>query len=225
MIRRHRQRASFGIVTGRRLDSALRIMRRAGIPQPDVLITSVGTEIHYAPNVTPDTAFRRHIDHLWTPRVVRHLFAEIPGIEMQGPTEQSRFKISYFIDPEIAPSVEEIHSLLRQHDQTANVFLSFGQFLDIVPIRASKGLALRWFAQHWGIPLEQILAAGGSGTDEDMMRGNTLAVVVANRHEEELSQLTDIDSIYFATRPFAAGILEAVEHYDFYEDCRVPQSQ
>ena len=37
------------------------------------------------------------------------------------------------------------------------------------------------------------MVAGGSGADEDMMRGNTLAVVVSNRHHEELSQLEDTD--------------------------------
>jgi sucrose-phosphate synthase len=66
------------------------------------------------------------------------------------------------------------------------------------------------------------LAAGGSGADEDMMRGNTLAVVVANRHHEELSRLMEIERIYFATKPYAAGILEAVNHYDFYRACQVP---
>jgi sucrose-phosphate synthase len=55
-----------------------------------------------------------------------------------------------------------------------------------------------------------------------MMRGNTLAVVVANRHDEELSGLTDIDSVYFAEKAYAAGILEAIEHYDFYMGCRIP---
>jgi sucrose-phosphate synthase len=102
--------------------------------------------------------------------------------------------------------------------------LSFGQFLDVVPARASKGLALRYVADQWGIPLEHCLAAGGSGADEDMMRGNTLAVVVANRHNEELSQLTDTESIYFAEQPFAAGIMEAIEHYRFFEACQVPSS-
>ena len=48
------------------------------------------------------------------------------------------------------------------------------------------------------------------------MRGNTLAVVVANRHEEELSDLTDIERIYFAKKSYAAGILEAIDHYDFF---------
>ena len=55
-----------------------------------------------------------------------------------------------------------------------------------------------------------------------MMRGNTLAAVVANRHNEELSQLVDVDRIYFASKPFAAGILEALEYYDFFNQCRDP---
>ena len=97
-----------------------------------------------------------------------------------------------------------------------NVIYSFGQYLDIIPIRASKGLALRYISHLWAIPLENILVAGGSGADEDIMRGNTLAVVVANRHEEELSDLIDIDRIYFAKKSYAAGILEAIEHYDFF---------
>jgi sucrose-phosphate synthase len=60
-----------------------------------------------------------------------------------------------------------------------------------------------------------VLVAGGSGADEDMIRGNTLAVVVANRHEEELSGLVDHERVYFSHRPHAGGLLDAIDHYDF----------
>ena len=56
-----------------------------------------------------------------------------------------------------------------------------------------------------------------------MMRGNTLAVVVANRRHEELSHLADVERVYFAERPYAFGILEAIDHYDFFRTCRVPE--
>jgi sucrose-phosphate synthase len=46
---------------------------------------------------------------------------------------------------------------------------------------------------------------------------------VANRHDEELSQLPNVDRIYFAGQPHAAGILEAIGHYDFFRACQVPQ--
>ena len=215
----YRKCTTFGIATGRRLDSALRIMKRYGIPQPDILITSLGTEICYAPRLTRDRAWAEHIDHLWKPRAIIRALGDLPGIELQSKIEHSRFKISYYIDPGQAPGLDEINSILHQQELTANTFLSFGQFLDIVPVRASKGFALRWCADQWDIPLENMLVAGGSGADEDMMRGNTMAVVVANRHNEELSGLVEYENIYFAKQPCAAGILEAIEHYDFLGSC------
>ena len=223
VMRDNRKCATFGIATGRSLESALRIMKRYKIPQPDILITSVGTEIYYAPQLTADLAWAIHINYMWNPDRVRAVLADLPGLKLQPKTEQSRFKISYYIDPDTAPSIDEINSMLHQADLSVNTFLSFGQFLDIVPVRASKGFALRYYADQWGIPLEHILAAGGSGTDEDMLRGNTLAVVVANRHEEELSHLTDVERIYFSKQSHSSGILEAIEYYDFFASCRVPE--
>ena len=83
---------------------------------------------------------------------------------------------------------------------------------------------MRYVTQLLEIPLEHTLVAGGSGADEDMMRGNTLAVVVENRHHEELSQLDDVDRIYFAGQPYASGIMEAFEYYDFFDACRMPNA-
>ncbi len=217
VMRNNQKRISFGIATGRRIDSALQALRKNGIPQPDVLISSLGTEIHYAPNLTMDKAWTRHIDHLWNPAAIREILDEFPGLKRQENVHQGKYKISYYIDPSVAPDVHAIRQWLLQNDQTANVFFSFGQYLDIIPVRASKGLALRWCAEQLGIPLENILAAGGSGADGDMMRGNTLAVIVANRHHEELSELADIENIYFAEQGHASGLIEAMQHYHFFE--------
>ncbi|VAW82274.1 Sucrose phosphate synthase [hydrothermal vent metagenome] len=224
-LRENRKCATFGIATGRRLDSALKVMKRHGIPEPDVLITSGGSQIHYAPKLTADIGWVQHIDHHWTPAPVQRILGALPGLKLQKKSEQSRFKISYYIDPHKAPGVDEINKLLHREEQSVNVILSFGQFLDVLPIRASKGLALRYFAARWGIPLDQILVAGGSGADEDMMRGNTLAVVVANRHHEELSQLVDVEHIYFSSQPYANGIMEAIDHFDFFSSCTVPEQE
>jgi sucrose-phosphate synthase len=223
VLRDNRKCATFGIATGRRLDSALKALRRNRIPEPDVLITSGGTAIHYAPDLTADTFWAQHIDHGWTPHVVQRVLADMSGLELQPKAEQSRFKISYYYDPRIAPGVDEINRLLHQQDLAVNVTVSFGQFLDVLPIRASKGMALRYVADHWGIPLEHILVAGGSGADEDMMRGNTLAVVVANRHHEELSHLMDTERVYYAKQAHALGILEAIDHFDLFKTCTVPE--
>ncbi|MDG4812706.1 HAD-IIB family hydrolase [Hydrogenovibrio sp. 3SP14C1] len=222
LLREHRKSTLFIIATGRRLDSALRLLKHYHIPEPDILISSGGTEISYAPKLTNDNAWEKHIDYHWMPHKIRSLLDKYPGLKKQPKTEQNRFKISYTIDTEMA-DVEEIKQLLHWEEQSVTVQLSFGKYLDILPIRASKGMALRYVANRWQIPLERIFVAGGSGSDEDMMRGNPLAAVVANRNKEELSQLNDIDRIYFAKKPFEEGILEALEYYDFFDSCTPPE--
>ena len=219
LLHEKRKTISFCIATGRRLDSALKVLRQQNIPQPDTLITSMGTEIYYSPNLTRDDAWTNHINYLWNRKRIVSLLTELPGLSLQPKEQQSTYKISYFYDLNIAPSVEEIKKILLQNEQTVNVIFSFGYFLDIVPIRASKGYAVRWFSQQRDIPLNRILTVGGSGGDEDMMRGNTLSVVVANCYTEELSRIAEVEPIYFSEKQFAAGILEGLEHYDFFNLC------
>ncbi|OUC16147.1 MAG: HAD family hydrolase [Alkalinema sp. CACIAM 70d] len=216
VVRQQHRKFMFGIATGRRLDSVLKVLKTHGIPTPDILITSLGTEIYYPPQLKADITWNHHIDHWWTPQVLRRIIDPLPGLALQPKTEQSRFKVSYYYDANLAPPLEEILTLLRQQELSVNTTLSFGQYLDFVPARASKGLAVRYVARRWNIPLERVLVNGGSGGDEDMLRGDTLGVVVANRHWEELSILNETDRVYFAEGEHAWGILEAIEHYDFF---------
>lgn len=221
-VRAHRKSMTFCINTGLRLDAALRLLKKHHIPEPDVLITSAGTEITYAPKLTEDTSWTRHIEKQWTPQQVRRILKHVPGITLRDASQQSDFKVSYQYDPDTAPPIEEISARLFKEEQAVNVIYSHGQFLNIVPLRASKGLALRYVAAQYNIPLERVLAIGGSGADEDMMRGNTLAAIVGNRAHEELSQISEGHNIYFARSAYAAGILEAMEYYDFHGRCTAP---
>ncbi len=224
VIKENRKCVIFGIATGRRIDSALALMKSHSIPIPDILISSLGTRIHYGQSLTEDDYWADHIDHHWSSQRIHRILSQIPGLELQSKSEQTPFKASYHYDPKIAPTVEDIVNQLRQREITANVMLSFGQCLDIVPSRASKGQALRYVSQRFDIPLEQILVIGGSGVDEDMMRGNMLAAVVGNRSHEDLSQLVDQERIYFASKNYASGILEAIDYYDFFDTCKVPEA-
>ena len=214
VLQAQRKSIIFGIATGRRLDDALATLKNNNIPQPDVLITGQGTRIHYAPNLTDDAVWRRHINHHWNPQEIRAILAEQPGLVMQPVSYQDTFKISYFVDHAVA-DMQDIRQALLRCDQVVNSIFPFGQYPDVVPARASKGFALRWCAELLGFSLEKTLVSGVTGADADMLRGNTLGVVVDNHHQAELSALSDIDSIYFSKSPYAGGILEAIEHYDF----------
>jgi sucrose-phosphate synthase len=113
--------------------------------------------------------------------------------------------------------MREISAYLRQRDLHVKLIYSHQAYLDILPIRASKGLAVRYIAMKWGITPDRILVAGDSGNDEEMLKGNTLGVVVGN-YSKELSKLKGRERIYFAEQPFAHGVIEGMEHYDFLND-------
>lgn len=225
LVRANRRRMKFGINTGLRLDAALRLLKKHRIPEPDFLITSTGTQVNFAPKLTDDTAWTLQIEKQWTPKQVKRVMREIPGVSLREAEQQSPFKISYLYDEQLAPSLAEISARLYQEAQAVNVIFSHGKFLNVVPIRASKGLAMRYVVEQFGIPLERTLAIGGSGADEDMMRGNMLAAIVGNRSHEELSGVAENNTIYVTKKSFAAGILEAMEHYDFLGACVAPATE
>lgn len=224
MIEEAGDRVGLGIATGRRYEEVLRIMEEKRIPRPQVLITSVGTEIYYGRNLNPDKSWNKHIDFRWEPDRVRELLGGLEGFTLQGEEEQSTYKISYHVDFSRSPSLVQIKRILRENDMRVKVIMSLGMFLDVIPARAGSGPSIRHLAFKWNIPLEHILVAGDSGNDEEMLAGNTLGVVVGN-YSPELEKLRKYPRIYFAEAAHAAGIIEGIGYYNFLDTITIPNEK
>lgn len=214
----------FGIATGRRYDDVIQLMKDYDIPQPEVLITAVGTEIYYGKNQTMDRRWQKHIDFRWEPDRVHEVLDSIEGLYPQEEHEQSAYKISYKADFSVAPKLAAIKRHLREAGLRVKVISSLGMFLDIIPSRAGSGLSIRQMAYKWGFPLENVLVAGDSGNDEGMLAGNTLGVVVGN-YSEELEKLRRYPRVYFAKASHAAGIIEGLNYYNFFEKITIPNDK
>lgn len=214
----------FGIATGRRYQDVIELMESMNIPNPEVLITSVGTEIYYGKNYTLDTSWRKHIDFRWEPEKIHQVLDSIEGLFIQEENEQSTYKISYRVDFSVAPKLPAIKRILREHGLRVKCILSLGIFLDIIPSRAGSGISIRHMAYKWGFPLEHILVAGDSGNDEGMLAGNTLGVVVGN-YSRELEKLRKYPRVYFAEQHHAAGIIEGIEYYNFLDQITIPNEK
>ncbi|MDH3227677.1 MAG: HAD-IIB family hydrolase [Thermoleophilia bacterium] len=215
-------RVAFGIATGRSIALTKQVLEEWKIPTPQVLITSVGSAIRYGPRLIEDRGWERHIRYRWRPEELREVMQDVPGIELQSPEGQGRFKVSYDVDPERVPPLTELRALLRRAKLQAKLIYSHRAYLDLLPIRASKGMAIRYFALRWGVPIEHCLVAGDSGNDEEMLSGKTLGVVVGN-HDPELDRLRGQPHVFFAPGDYAWGILEGIEHYGFLGRIRVPE--
>jgi sucrose-phosphate synthase len=214
-----RKRVGFAVATGRRIESAVKVLKEWDVPTPDIFITSVGSEIHYGNSMAEDLGWQQQIDYRWNADKLHEALAEVPGLRLQPKADQRRFKLSYFVDPDKAPPIHKVRKLLRQKDLHAKLIYSHDLYLDLLPVRASKGLGVRYLAMRWNIPLESIMVAGDSGNDEEMLQGNTLGVVV-NNYCAELEKLKGKDRVYFADGEYAWGILEGIEHYNFVGNIR-----
>jgi len=211
-IREHRGPVGFGVATGRSPQSASRQLRNWRVPAPDVAITSVGTEISYGSRLIRDVGWTNHIGYLWRRDAIAETLDGVPGLRTQEADNQREFKLSYYVSIEDMPPLKEVQRLLHERRLRGRLVLSKGETLDVLPIRASKGHAVRYLAYKWGIPLGDFLVAGDSGNDLEMLTGDTRAVVVGN-HSPELDSLRNQDNVYFAEGRCARGILEGLGHY------------
>jgi len=214
LMRAHAGDIVFGVATGRTLESTIKVLKKWRVPLPDILITSVGSEINYWPSGKPDRGWIHHISYKWRRDALADALSGLPGLRLQPDEAQREFKLSYFVSPDDMPTLKEIYRHLRRYRLEANLIYSHEEFLDVLPIRASKGQAIRYLAYRWGLPLEQFLVAGDSGNDEEMLVGDTLGIIVGN-HSPELEPLRGLEQIYFARGQHAKGILEGIAHYQF----------
>ena len=207
----------FGVATGRNVDSAIKVLTENDFILPDVIISSVGSEIHYKAKDSYNygTGWEAHIAQQWNRKLVVELLKNFDFLQLQDSDGQRKFKVSYNITKDNI-DVDLVRQYLVENKVKATVIVSHEHYLDILPPRASKGRAIRYLSYRWNIPYDSILVAGDSGNDEDMLIGELLGVVVAN-HSAEIEKLKGKRKIYFAKNSFAAGIIEGINYYNFLE--------
>lgn len=219
-----KDKLGIGIATGRSLGEVTRLLEDMKFPRPDVLISSAGTEIHYGDSLIPDRSWHSKINFQWNRKSIKEVLDPVEGLFPQDKEEQSKWKLSYQLDPEIAPKLQGIKRILREAGQRVKAVLSHGIYLDIIPSRAGSGNCIRHLSMKWGFPLEHLLVAGDSGNDEEMLCGGTLGVVVGN-YSPELEKLRNRPRILFAEAHHARGIVEGMRYYNFLDHITIPNDR
>jgi sucrose-phosphate synthase len=207
-------RVGFGIATGRRLDAALEVMDELGVPIPDVLITGSGTQLHYGDQLIRDRSWERQIHHRWDRARVVEALRNVEGLRPDEEEVQTSHRLRYVREADRGPSLAAIRKHLRTSGLRVTAILDHGRHVDVIPIRASPGLAIRFLSFKWDLPPDHLLVCGDSGNDADMLAGETLGVVVGN-HTQELDFLRGRERVHYARRSHAWGILEGIDWYDF----------
>ncbi|WP_244430300.1 HAD-IIB family hydrolase [Roseivivax halodurans] len=200
----------FAVATGRSVSEARGVLHDWDLPMPDVFITSVGTEIwRHSGNgrLALDEGYADRIREGWCARTVAaHL--EDTDLAPQASYEQRAFKLSYTGTAGQARSAE---LALRQAGLAARVIHSHGTMIDVIPERAGKWAAARHVAGDAGLGPEDIICAGDSGNDTDMLSLCPRSILPSNAHAE-LAGLRNA-GILRTSRPYGDGVVEGLERF------------
>lgn len=207
-----RERIGFGVASGRSPELIREAVASYSLPQPELFIASVGSEISH-PQIDPE-AWPGEKAGGWQPDLIRELLAGVPGVELQSEAGQGRYKLGYLAD---AASAAAAARRLQAAGLEAQLVPSAGEFLDIMPKGVSKGSAVRFAAHALQVPLHQVIVAGDTGNDLDMLTCGARAILVAN-HTKEVAHLKQDPGVYVARNPHAAGIMEGLRHYGVFEE-------
>ncbi|KQT68928.1 MULTISPECIES: HAD-IIB family hydrolase [unclassified Aureimonas] len=213
--RKEQDGLAFGVATGRSFHSAMAILEQQDAPRPQVMITSVGSEIYHldanGTTYSQDRDWRAVVSRNWNREAAREALATVAGILPQAPLEQRSHKLSYFSDGSPG-TVRRIQAALELAGLRCSVIHSHGRYLDILPLRASKGTAVAFVRKHYGLGEDAVFVAGDSGNDIEMLRTIPQAIIVAN-FSDDLAGLPALSHSYVARRTHALGIIEGVHHF------------
>lgn len=194
-------------VTGRHLDSARSLITEVSLPNPDLLITDVGTAIYHHDG--EDSRWKRKMKEHWQPDRIAKLAADFPGLKRQQLPNNRR--VSFTVHGNQG-EVERFRERLEQEGIPHKFIFSSNRDIDVLPPSAGKGRALKYVIEHYAAPDVQLLIAGDSGNDIDMLSLGHPAVIVGNA-QSELLDMDDHPNLFRAKTHCAAGIHEAWLHF------------
>lgn len=140
--------------TGRSLALYTELRNSAPLLTPDLLICSVGTEIYQDVNdeLVLDKEWLDVLDQGWDRDKITSLVSgKFPQLKPQADSEQRPHKVSYHLEKggfDEATFIKDVQSSIEQEGLSVKVVYSGGVDVDVLPEKASKGLALR-FLQVW----------------------------------------------------------------------------
>ena len=220
-IKKSKTKIGVGIASGRNIHSIQERLNETDFLTPDIIISSVGSEIFIKSDSEQQFVelidWNKEIADGWDRDEIVSSLENIDDMELQGEADQMEFKISYHINENT--DLKKVKSQLNKLKQETKLIASKNKDLDILPKKSGKGKAIEFLLRRFAISGDEIVVAGDSGNDEDMLTIGTPAVVVAN-HSEELNKLEGNEKIFFAEKEYAAGILEGLQHFKFFENTK-----
>ena len=226
-------------VTGRDAMLIQRAMEEYELPQPQFAVGDVGTTVYRVHDGiwAPLSEWEKTLEPDWAGATRQDLALELSSLErvrMQPEEKLGRFKLSYYVEPEVdlAALAAEVSERLAARQVRVGLITSYDEsenigLLDVLPAGANKLHALRFLLESEGCPLERAVFAGDSGNDLAVLESEIPSVLVRNAREEvrreavaRAREAGNEAQLYLArggllkmNGNYSAGALEGLQHF------------
>lgn len=226
-------------VTGRHLQLVCQAIADYNLPQPEFVITDVGTKIYQRRQTEYHEllSWQDKIAGDWrdyTHGQLHQMLDKFSELDLQEQSKQNDFKLSYYLSlnvdhGSILRKVE--HQLLRLGIATS-LILSVDEpeqvaLLDVLPYNATKLHAIEFLQQHLGYGYLDTIFAGDSGNDLPVLGSRIQSVLVANADPDVRKQALQLaeengntESFYLARQEnsslggnYTAGVLQGIRFF------------
>ncbi len=202
--------------TGRLLDDVLHLVTSGILPQPDYIISGVGTSVYESATGEVLKQFTEILEEGWNLETVEQVLNQIDlPLQKQPHHFQNAYKSSWFFDDAIPEQLEMIQTSLEETGLEHHLVYSSSRHLDILPKWANKGNALRWLLSHLQIPASEVLVAGDSGNDSAMFKLKGMRGIIPGNAQPELIAQTNGMPLYQAppNEVCAQAVLAGLKHF------------
>lgn len=199
--------------TGRTLESALEVLRARTRLRPHHLVTDVGAALHHAgpdESWVEDVDFTAWIAARWNPETkTRVQQAGLPeGVGFQeGVRPQHRLALEVMDPRNLEGAAAELQLTLATLGLSAEILVSGGRFIDVLPSGVGKGGAIA-FMEHCGIVPRPLIACGDSENDLGLFRTADLALLMCGSALDLRDIPLPCGPVARTPRPGPDGILE-----------------
>lgn len=193
------EKTSLIYITGRHKNSAVELINREQLPQPDVLVCDVGASIYVGETFELDQKWAEQIDVEEYKRI--ESIASSLNIERQ-PIKTS-WRLAFYANEQEMRKLEE---KIREENINVDLVYSSGRDLDVLYRGINKGAALTYIlneTQYNG----DIIVAGDSENDVSLFQLGLPAIAVGNACEA-IRNMEANAHIHYANGHAAEGVKE-----------------
>lgn len=231
-IEDRRNKIKIVYITGRDFPLALEGIKKYPIPYPDIIVSDVGSSIYmyaYSKWKRSTPWDKKLMDRFAEAGIIKNHLKSIPSITLQEEDKQTPYKISYYSSPSISEEklILDIKNTLNTHNISAKIIFSIDHktqrgLLDILPSNSGKKNALDFIVNSLSIEKYNVLFAGDTGNDLEVLISSYKSVLVGNAEESFRKRVLDLaqknktlETTFSASYPYAEGIAEALYHFGF----------